>query len=143
MNSVCLIGRTVAAPEVKRTTSGTAFVKFKLAVDREYKKEGEQNADFISCTAFGTTAENMGKYVGKGYRIAVRGRITTGSYKNKDGDTVYTTDVTADRVEFLESRKTTSDTPAALAPSGGYGMPEGYSDGIPAGFSAADDDIPF
>lgn len=98
MNHVNLIGRTTKEIEISYTpNTQTAVVRFTIAVDR-VKAEG---ADFISCKAWGKTAENMHKYVKKGQRVAVSGRLETGSYKNEQGVTVYTTDVIADAVEFL------------------------------------------
>lgn len=102
MNSVLITGRLVKNVECKYTQSQMAVAQFTVAVNRP-KKNGEDNgADFPRCIAFGKTAENLEKFTSKGRMIAVQGRIQTGSYKNKNGDTVYTTDVIADRVEFLE-----------------------------------------
>lgn len=102
MNSVLITGRLVRNVECKYTQSQMAVAQFTVAVNRP-KKNGEDNgADFPRCIAFGKTAENLEKFTSKGRLIAVQGRIQTGSYKNKNGDTVYTTDVIADRVEFLE-----------------------------------------
>lgn len=105
MNSVLITGRLVKNVECKYTQSQMAVAQFTVAVNRP-KKNGEDNgADFPRCIAFGKTAENLEKFTSKGRLIAVQGRIQTGSYKNKAGDTVYTTDVVADRVEFLEWKK--------------------------------------
>lgn len=105
MNSVLITGRLVKDVECKYTQSQMAVAQFTVAVNRP-KKNGEDNgADFPRCIAFGKTAENLEKFTSKGRLIAVQGRIQTGSYKNKAGDTVYTTDVVADRVEFLEWKK--------------------------------------
>lgn len=102
MNSVLITGRLVKDVECKYTQSQMAVAQFTVAVNRP-KKNGEDNgADFPRCIAFGKTAENLEKFTSKGRLIAVQGRIQTGSYKNKAGETVYTTDVVADRVEFLE-----------------------------------------
>lgn len=102
MNSVLITGRLVRNVECKYTQSQMAVAQFTVAVNRP-KKNGEDNgADFPRCIAFGKTAENLEKFTSKGRLIAVQGRIQTGSYKNKNGETVYTTDVIADRVEFLE-----------------------------------------
>lgn len=84
----------------------SAVARFTLAVDRRYKKDGEQSADFISCVCFGKTAEFIEKYVVQGTKLIVDGRITTGKYTNKNGVTVYTTDVTVENCEFAESKKT-------------------------------------
>lgn len=101
MNNVILIGRLTKDPEIRYPQSGTATCRFTLAVDRPTKQGEEKKADFIGCVAFGATAENVSKYKIKGDPLAVRGRIQTGSYKNKDGQTVYTTDVIAENVEFI------------------------------------------
>ena len=101
MNVVVLTGRIVQA--VKYHDNGeNPVAKFSLAVDREYKKEGGQTADFPRIVVFGKQATNCNKYLGKGDLIGVRGKIQTGSYENDKGETVYTTDVIADRVEFLK-----------------------------------------
>ena len=106
MNKTLLIGRTTKDPDIRYTQSEQpmTIARFNLAVDRRFKKEGEQSADFISCVAFGKTAEFIEKYVFKGTKIAVEGRIQTGSYTNKDGNKVYTTDVVVEQVEFAESK---------------------------------------
>lgn len=108
MNSTQLIGRVCRDIEVRYSQNGndsTAIARFTVAVDRRFKKEGGDTADFISCVAFGKTAEFLEKYFKKGMRIALNGRIQTGSYTNKDGVRVYTTDVIAENVEFCESKK--------------------------------------
>lgn len=106
MNKVILIGRLVADPEVKYTQGEkpTAIARYRLAVDRKFKREGEQAADFISCIAFGKNGEFVEKYLRKGTKIAVVGRIQTGSYTNNDGVKVYTTDVVVEEHEFAESK---------------------------------------
>ena len=98
MNKVILTGRLTAKPELNYTANQTAVTKFTIAVDRQTKDGG---ADFIRVTVFGRQAENICRYMDKGRQIAVEGRITTGSYKNKDGKTVYTQDVVIDHTEFL------------------------------------------
>ena len=104
MNKVILMGRCTKDPEVRYGgANNTAVAKFSLAVDRRIKKEGEQAADFISCAAFGKTAEFLEKYGKKGTKFVIEGRIQTGSYTNKDGNKVYTTDVVVENVEFAES----------------------------------------
>lgn len=108
MNNVCLIGRLTRDPVIKigQTENGEVHIaRFTLAVDRKIKKENEQQADFISCTAFGKTAEFCETYLFQGTKIAVQGRIQTGSYTNQDGNTVYTTDVITNNIEFAESAK--------------------------------------
>lgn len=105
MNNVTLIGRLTKDPELKTTQSGISFCRFTVAVDRAYGKDKEKQTDFISCTAWRGTADFIGKYFGKGQRIALTGSIQTGSYTDKDGRTVYTTDVNVQSAEFCESRK--------------------------------------
>lgn len=103
MNTVCLIGRLCANPEVSYTQSQMAICRFTLAVDRPRSKDGEQTADFIRITVWDRQAENCGRYLAKGRQVAVQGRIQTGSYTNREGQKVYTTDVVANNVEFLGS----------------------------------------
>jgi single-strand DNA-binding protein len=107
MNSVQLIGRLTKNPEVRYTNGNNpmAVTTFTLAVDRKTK---EKQADFIRITVFGRQAENCERYIQKGSKVAVEGRIQTGKYEDKDGKTVYTTDVIANHVEFLDSRQTES-----------------------------------
>nr|DAR78866.1 MAG TPA: Single strand binding protein [Caudoviricetes sp.] len=106
MNQVCLIGRLTADREVRYTQgeNPTAVAKYTLAVDRRYKKDGEPTADFIRCVAFGKNAEFAEKYMFKGRRFGVTGSIQTGSYQNKDGQTVYTTDVIVNSQDFCDSK---------------------------------------
>ena len=106
MNKVILIGRLTRDSEV-RYSGQTAIAKGSIAVDRKFKKEGEQTTDFINYVAFGKTAEFLEKYGKKGTKFAVEGRIQTGSFTNKEGQTVYTTDVVIEAVEFAESKKET------------------------------------
>lgn len=118
MNKVILMGRLTADPDVKRTEGDNPMViaRYTLAVDRRFKKDGEQNADFIRCIAFGKGGEFAEKYLHKGIKIAVTGRIQTGSYTNQDGQTVYTTDVVVEEQEFAESKASApaaEETPSA------------------------------
>ena len=106
MNKVILIGRLTREPELRYSQSGdTAIVHFGLAVNRKYKQDGGQDADFPSVVAFGKTAEFIDKYFSKGSKMVVEGRLQTGSYTDKDGNKHYTTDVVAEAVEFAESKK--------------------------------------
>ena len=102
MNNVVLIGRLTKDPEVRYTAAQMAVATFTLAIDRPVKAGGEKQTDFPRVTVFGKQAENCEKYLAKGRLCGVQGRLQTGSYQNKDGATVYTTDVVAGRVEFLE-----------------------------------------
>lgn len=101
MNSVTLVGRLTRDPELSYTPSQVACTHFTLAVDRPRREGQDQGADFIRITVFGRQAENCDRFLSKGRQVAVHGRIQTGSYKNREGVTVYTTDVIADNVEFL------------------------------------------
>lgn len=101
MNNVILIGRLTKDPEVRYSNDMTIAV-FTLAIDRPMGKGKEKQTDFPRITVFGKQAENCDKFLAKGRLVGVQGRLQTGSYKDKDGKTVYTTDVVADRVEFLE-----------------------------------------
>jgi len=103
MNQVVLIGRLTRDPEVSYTQNQMAICRFTLAVDRPRRKDGEQGADFIQITVWDRQAENCGRYLAKGRQVAVQGRIQTGSYTNREGQKVYTTDVVANSVEFLGS----------------------------------------
>lgn len=115
MNKVLLIGRLAADPEVRYTQgeNSTAIARYRLAVQRRYAKEGEQSVDFVSCVAFGKQAEFAERYLHQGNKIAIEGRIQTGSYTNKDGNKVYTTDVVVEGVEFAESKASASNTAEA------------------------------
>lgn len=107
MNKVVLVGRLTRDPDVRYSQGekSTAICRYTLAVDRRFKRENEQNADFISCIVFGKSAEFAEKYFRQGLRISVSGRIQTGSYTNKDGVKVYTTEVVVEEQEFAESRR--------------------------------------
>jgi single-strand DNA-binding protein len=111
------IGRLTRNADVRYTNKqdGTQMcvARFTLAVDRRFKQEGQPSADFISCVAFGKQGEFIEKYLKQGSKIAVSGRIQTGSYTNKDGNKVYTTDVVIDEVEFAESKNTNNEPPAS------------------------------
>ena len=124
MNNVVLIGRLTKDPEVRYTESQLAVATFTLAIDRQQKEGKEKQADFPRVTAFGKTAELCERFLAKGRLVGIQGRLQTGSYKNKEGVTIYTTDVVADRVQFLEW---------------GDKAEKGDSQ-IPDGFQAVDDD---
>ena len=106
MNKVILMGRLTRDPEVRYSAgeNATAVARYTLAVDRRFKREGEATADFVQCVAFGRSAEFAEKYFRQGNKIAITGRIQTGSYINKDGQKVYTTDVVVEEQEFAESK---------------------------------------
>lgn len=139
MNKVIIIGRFTRDPEVRYTANNTCYVSFSVAIDRRYKQDGQPTADFPRVIAWGKTAEFIEKYFHKGMKIAIDGRIQTGSYTNKDGQTVYTTDIVAENVEFVESKGTSESnrsTGNAQSPSvtddGWMNTPDGVDDeGLP------------
>lgn len=147
MNKVILMGRLTRDPEViySPTQSGEqmAIARYTLAVDRRYKRDGEQTADFIGCVAFGKSAEFTEKYLRQGTKIAISGRIQTGSYTNKDGNKVYTTDVVVEEQEFAESKAASGQSAPSGAPNpanaAGPASPNGFMN-IPEGI---EDDLPF
>lgn len=127
MNKAFLIGRLTRDPELRYSSSNTAIVNFTIAVDRQYtNKEGQRETDFIRIVAYNKQAENIKKFVTKGSLVAVDGRIQTGSYDDKDGKKVYTTDIVADRVQFLDSRN-----------SGSQNVPSETNDVSPSDFQTA------
>lgn len=135
MNKVILIGRVVRDAEIRYSQGENpmAIARYTLAVDRRFKKEGEATADFINCVAFGKNGEFAEKYLHKGVKIAVSGRIQTGSYTNKDGQKVYTTDVVVEEQEFCESKSSNQqDKPKPVD--------DGFMD-IPSDLSG--EDLPF
>lgn len=140
MNKVILMGRFVRDPEVRYSQSAegsTAVARFTLAVNRNRSvKEGEQSADFISCVAFGKQGEFVEKYLHQGIKVCLCGRIQTGSYTNKDGVKVYTTDVITESIEFAESKASdgsgTRPQPNVNAGDGFMNIPDGVEDeGLP------------
>lgn len=142
MNKVILMGRLTRDPEVRYSQAAEplAIARYTLAVDRRFQRRdnsgNEQNADFISCIAFGKNAEFAEKYLKQGTKIAIVGRIQTGSYTNKDGNKVYTTDVVVEEHEFCESRQggNTQDSPKPMPADAGFMD-------IPSGLTGAD--LPF
>lgn len=127
MNKVVLMGRLTRDPEVRYSQGekATAIARYTLAVDRTFKRDGEQTADFINCVVFGRSAEFAERYFRQGTKIAISGRIQTGSYTNKDGVKVYTTEVVVDEQEFAESK-------AASANNNGFQPQGGYQQAAPA-----------
>lgn len=144
MNKVILVGRLTRDPEVRYSQGekATAIARYTIAVDRRFKRDGEPTADFISCLVFGKPAEFAEKYFRQGMRVAISGHIQTGSYTNKDGVKVYTTDVVVEDQEFAQSRDEGNSTqaqgkaqaaPQAPAPSapesnGFMNIPDGIDD---------------
>ena len=119
MNKVVLVGRLTRDPEVRYSQgdNATAVARYTLAVDRRFRRDGEPTADFIPCVIFGRSAEFAEKYFHQGMRVSISGRIQTGSYTNKDGVKVYTTEVIVEEQEFAESKN-------AGGNNGGYSAPQ-------------------
>lgn len=146
MNKVILMGRLTRDPEVRYSQSenAMAIARYTLAVDRRFNRNGDENtADFINCVAFGKAGEFAEKYFRKGIKIAVSGRIQTGSYTNKDGVKVYTTEVVVDDQEFAESKNNSSAGDGGFAGGGSRPQPVDAGDGfmnIPDGI---DEELPF
>ncbi len=145
MNKVILMGRLTRDPEVRfsQGESATQIARYTLAVDRRFQRNSDQTADFISCVAFGRGAEFAEKWLKKGTKICVTGRIQTGSYTNKDGVKVYTTDVIVEDQEFAESRNAAQNNdggdfggnahpiPSAASSDGFMSIPEGIEEELP------------
>lgn len=148
MNKVILMGRLTRDPDVKYTAGDNpmAIARYTLAVDRRFKRDGEATADFISCVAFGRAAEFAERYFRQGIRIVVSGRIQTGSYTNRDGNKVYTTDVVVEEQEFAESKAVSDShvgqvasmgapaptpTPSMASADGFMNIPDGIDEELP------------
>lgn len=144
MNKVILIGRLTRDPEVRYSQGeqATAIARYTLAVDRRFRRDGDQQtADFIPCVAFGRAGEFAEKYFRKGTKVAITGRIQTGSYTNRDGQKVYTTDVVVEEQEFAESKNASSDnggyapadrpSPSSAAGDGFMNIPDGIDEELP------------
>ena len=145
MNKVILMGRLTRDPEIRYSQGerSTAVARYSLAVNRTFKRDGEPDADFINCVAFGRQAEFAEKYLRKGTKIALTGRIQTGSYTNRDGQKVYTTDVVVEEQEFAESKAASAEHAANFAPADRPSPSNAVSDGfmnIPDGI---DEELPF
>lgn len=144
MNKVILMGRLTRDPEVRYSQGeqSTAIARYTIAVDRRFKRDGDQQtADFIGCVAFGRAGEFAEKYFRKGTKVVVTGRIQTGSYTNKDGQKVYTTDVVVEEQEFAESKNSNGGdsgfapadrpSPSSAAGDGFMNIPDGIDEELP------------
>lgn len=142
MNKVILMGRLTRDPELRYTSgeNSMAIARYTLAIDRTIKKQGEQSADFINCVAFSKAAEFAEKYFRQGMRVLVSGRIQTGSYTNKEGQKVYTTEVIVDTQEFADSKgagdssykSSTRSSTSSASIDGFMNIPDGVDDeGLP------------
>ena len=139
MNKVILCGRLTRDTELRYSNNGgTAIARYTLAVDRRFKQDGGQDADFLPCVAFGKAAEFAGKYFFKGTKILVSGRLETGSYTNKDGAKVYTTTVIVEEQEFAESKS--SGNPGGNVSSGGNNA---SGDDFVEMMEISDEELPF
>lgn len=145
MNKVILMGRLTRDPEIRYSQgeNAMAIARYTLAVDRRFQRTAEQSADFISCVAFSRNAEFAEKYLKQGTKICIAGRIQTGSYTNKDGVKVYTTEVVVEEQDFAESKNAAQaggndfpagnsrPTPSAASGDGFMSIPEGIEDELP------------
>ena len=134
LNKVVLMGRLTRDPEVRYTQgeNATAVARYSLAVDRRYKREGDPEADFINCVACSKQGEFAEKYLRKGMKIAISGRIQTGSYTDKDGKKVYTTDIVVEEHFFCESKGATQEQPQPTTSSDGFmNVPDGIDEELP------------
>ena len=152
MNKVILMGRLTRDPEVRYSQGGEnslAIARYTLAVDRRFKRDGDATADFINCVSFGRAAEFAEKYFRQGLKVVVTGRIQTGSYTNKDGQKVYTTDVVVEEQEFAESKAASDNyvashpqqsvapsapsmpSPSAASADGFMNIPDGIDEELP------------
>lgn len=148
MNKVILMGRLTRDPDVRYSQgeNATAVARYTLAVDRRFRRDGDATADFIGCVAFGRNAEFAEKYLRQGTKIAITGRIQTGSYTNRDGQKVYTTDVVVEEQEFAESKGAAGEStgmfqqsnpfqsapaPSAAAGDGFMNIPDGIDEELP------------
>ena len=137
MNKAVLVGRLTRDPEVRYSQgeNATAVARYTVAVERRFKRDGEPTADFIPCVVFGRSAEFAEKYFRQGMRVSVSGRIQTGSYTNKDGVRVYTTEVIVEEQEFAESRteqEARAQIPDEITPRDGFmNIPDGIDEELP------------
>lgn len=138
MNKVILMGRLVRDPEVRYSQgeNAMAIARYTMAVDRKFKRDGEQNADFINCIAFGKNGEFAEKYLHKGIKIAIEGRWQSGSYTNRDGQKVYTNDCVVESCEFAESKNASQSERPQQQTNNSDGEWMSIPDGI-------DTDLPF
>ena len=143
LNKVILMGRLTKNPEVRYSQGekATCVAKYTLAVNRRFHREGEQDADFINCVAFGKQGEFAEKYLKQGTKIVISGRIQTGSYTNRDGVKVYTTDVVIEEQEFAESKKAAETSSTPQNTQGVKSNPEG--DGFMTIPEGVEEELPF
>ena len=131
MNKVIEMGRLTRDPEISSSNSGTTFARFSIAVDRRFKREGEPDADFFNCTAFGKTAEFVEKYLQKGTKVLVTGRLQNNNYTNKEGQKVYDVRIMVEEMEFAESKKDNSQSTQATQGTDFLNVPDGLVEELP------------
>ena len=146
MNKLILMGRLTRDPEIRygQGASATAVARFSLAVDRRFKREGEPEADFFNCTAFGKSAEFAEKYLHQGTKIVLTGRIENNNYTNKNGEKVYSVQVMVEEMEFAESKRVAESNGTYQAPSNNTPAPSAASsDGFINIDQGIEDELPF
>ena len=145
MNKVILMGRLTRDPEIRYSQGNDqmAIARYTLAVDRRFNRNGDQTADFINCVAFGCSAEFAEKYLKQGTKIVATERIQTGSYTNKDGNKVYTTDVVIEDQEFAESKGSPSSDGGSYQPAGRPSPANASAEGFMSIPEGIEDDLPF
>lgn len=132
MNKVIMMGRLTRDPEVSSSTSGTTFARYSIAVDRKFKKEGDPDADFFNCTSFGKQAEFVERYLKKGTKVVVTGRLQNNNYTNKDGQKVYDVRIMCEEVEFAESKNSSESSNSGSADVTDFtNIPEGLVEELP------------
>lgn len=146
MNKVIIMGRLTCDPEIRYTDGADpmAIARFTVAVDRKgQKQEGQQNADFPSCVAFGKLAEFCEKWISRGTKVVITGRIQTGSYTNRDGQKVYTTDIVCEEIEFAESKSAAQQSQQGSGQNSGQRRSAGRQATMPTDADGIDEELPF
>lgn len=132
MNKVIMMGRLTREPEISSSASGTTFARFSIAVDRRFKREGDPDADFFNCTSFGKQAEFVEKYLKKGTKVVLSGRLENNNYTNKDGQKVYDIRIMVEEIDFAESKSSGESTSAEKKPGNDFlNVPESLVEELP------------
>lgn len=145
INSATLVGRLTKDVDLRYTQNGKAVGNFTIASNRPFKTNGQQEADFINCTAWGKQAENLATYMGKGSQVGITGRIQTRTFENREGQTVFVTEVVADQVAFLESKNGQNNGNSGQSNTPASNQNSTQNDFIGSGdpIDISDDDLPF
>ncbi len=145
MNKAMLMGRLTRDPEVRYSqgANALAIARFSLAVDRRFKREGDPDADFFNCTAFGKQAEFVEKYLHQGSKIVLVGRIQNDNYTNKNGEKVYSVQIIAEEIEFAESKRAASENGGYQAPAGAPEPSQAAGEGFMSIPEGTEDSLPF